>query len=435
MKLTRRNLLVGASSGALLATAGPGLRVSLAAESTSDEILVVLFARGGTDGLQLVAPANEAIYQDARPSIAVQPDGVNAGFALANGLDGVDFFLNPGASGLNDLYASGDLALIHAAGVPTENRSHFKSMDMMERGMADDETNLTSGWLTRHIETLTATRPLLSTVSTASNNPISLLGYPQAVSIPNVEDFNVAGGDVNAQVIAALNSGDSAYQQVAQQTLEAINTVQTKLEDLNGNSGETEDEGDDSETGPAYTNGPLSGALRNLAQLIKMDVGLDVATVDHGGWDHHNNLVNEFGNQVTELSQSLSAFWEDVADYKDRISVVFMTEFGRRVYENASNGTDHGSGSVMMVLSGNANGGQMYGAWPGLTNTDLDNGDLAVTTDYRQVISELLAKRHNSPSLDTVFPTVPYNPLGLVNGDDSAITEAVVATSTTSSAS
>lgn len=435
MKLTRRNLLVGASSGALLATAGPGLRVSLAAESTSDEILVVLFARGGTDGLQLVAPANEAIYQDARPSIAVQPDGVNAGFALANGLDGVDFFLNPGASGLNDLYTSGDLALIHAAGVPTENRSHFKSMDMMERGMADNEANLSTGWLTRHIETLTATRPLLSTVSTASNNPISLLGYPQAVSIPNVEDFNVAGGDVNAQVIAALNSGDSAYQQVAQQTLEAISTVQTKLEELSENADEGDGESDESETGPAYTNGPLSSALRNLAQLIKMDVGLDVATVDHGGWDHHNNLVNEFGNQVNELSQSLSAFWEDVADYQDRISVVFMTEFGRRVYENASNGTDHGSGSVMMVLSGNANGGHMYGAWPGLTTAELDNGDLAVTTDYRQVISELLAKRHNSPALDTVFPTVPYNPLGLVNGDDSAITEAVVATSNASSAS
>lgn len=438
MKLTRRNLLIGASSGVLLATAGPGLRVSLAADSTSDEILVVLFARGGTDGLQLVAPANESIYQDARPSIAVQPDGANPGFALANGLDGVDFFLNQGASGLNDLYTSGDLALIHAAGIPTDNRSHFKSMDLMERGMADNETNLTSGWLTRHIESLTAERPLLSTISTGSSNPISLLGYPQAVSIPNVEDFNVAGGDVNAQVIAALNSGDSAYQQVAQQTLDAISTVQTKLEELNNGADENEEGGDGSDTtdteGPAYTNGPLSSALRNLAQLIKMDVGLDVATVDHGGWDHHNNLVNEFGGQVTELSQSLSAFWEDVADYKDRISVVFMTEFGRRVYENASNGTDHGSGSVMMVLSGNANGGQMYGTWPGLASGDLDNGDLAVTTDYRQVISEILAKRHNSPSLESVFPTVPYAPLGLVNGDDTALTEPVVAGSNTSAA-
>lgn len=434
MKLTRRNLLIGASGGALLATAGPGLRVSLAADSTSDEILVVLFARGGTDGLQLVAPANEAIYQDARPSIAVQPDGATPGFALANGLDGVDFFMNQGASELNDLYTSGDLALIHAAGIPTDNRSHFKSMDLMERGMADNESNLTSGWLTRHLGSLTSERPLLSTISTGSSNPISLLGYPQAVSIPNVEDFNVAGGEVNAQVIAALNSGDSAYQQVAQQTLDAISTVQTKLEALNDTADDTEETGDEATTGPAYTNGPLSGALRNLATLIKMDVGLDVATVDHGGWDHHNNLVNEFGGQVTELSQSLAAFWDDMADYRDRISVVFMTEFGRRVYENASNGTDHGSGSVMMVLSGNANGGQMYGSWPGLSTPDLDNGDLAVTTDYRQVISEVLAKRHNSPSLETVFPTVPYEPLGLVNGDDSAITAPVVANTNTQSA-
>jgi uncharacterized protein (DUF1501 family) len=433
MRLSRRNLLLGASGGAFMASMGSGLRISMAASGTSDEILVVLFARGGADGMQLVAPADEALYQQARPSIAVQPSGTGAGFALANGIDGVDFFLNPGASGLNDLYKSGDLALVHAAGVPTENRSHFKSMDMMERGMADNETNLISGWLTRHVQTLTADRPLLSTVSTASNNPISLLGYPQAVSIPDVENFNVAGGDVNADVIAALNSGNSAYQQVAQQTIEAINTVQEKLSELEA-SGEETDENSDTE-GPAYTNGPLSKALRNLATLIKMDVGLDVATVDHGGWDHHNNLVNEFGNQVSELSQSLSAFWEDVAEYKNRISLVFMTEFGRRLSENASNGTDHGSGSVMMVLSGNANGGKIYGAWPGLSNAQLDNGDLAVTTDYRHVISEILAKRHNSPSLASVFPTLSYSPLGLINGDDSAIAGAVVASTPTAKAS
>ena len=172
-----------------------------------------------------------------------------------------------------------------------------------------------------------------------------------------------------------------------------------------------------------------------MATLIKMDVGLDVATVDHGGWDHHNNLVNEFGNHVSELSQSLSAFWEDVAEYKNRISLVFMTEFGRRLSENASNGTDHGSGSVMMVLSGNANGGKIYGAWPGLSNAQLDNGDLAVTTDYRHVISEILAKRHNSPSLASVFPTLSYSPLGLINGDDSAIAGAVVASTPTAKAS
>ncbi|MDG2244532.1 MAG: DUF1501 domain-containing protein [Rhodospirillaceae bacterium] len=434
MRITRRNLLLGASGGAFMASAGPGLRVSMAAESTSDEILVVMFARGGIDGLQLAAPSEDSFYQQARPSLAVQSSGANAGIAMANGLDGVDFFMNPGAPELNDLYTSGDLALIHAAGVPTENRSHFKTQDMMERGVADNEDNILSGWLTRHVETLTADRPLLSTISTASSNPISLLGYPQAVSIPDVNNFNVVGGDVNANVIAGLNSGSSAYQQVAQQTIEAINTVQLKLEELVAAEGEGEGEGE-SETGPAYTNGPLSSSLRNLAALIKMDVGLDVATVDQGGWDHHNNLLNEFRNNVTELSQSLSAFWEDVAEYRDRITLVFMTEFGRRLNENASAGTDHGSGSIMMVLSGNANGGQMYGAWPGLSPSDLDNGDLAVTTDYRQVIAEILAKRHNSPSLDTVFPTVAYSPLGIINGDDSAITGAAVASNTTSSAS
>jgi uncharacterized protein (DUF1501 family) len=425
MRLTRRNLLLSATGGAFMASIGPGLRVSMAADRKSDEILVVLFARGGADGLQLLAPADVSSYQQARPTIAVQPSGPNAGLEIANGIDGVNFFLNPGATELNDLYASGDLALIHAAGIPTENRSHFKSMNMIERGLADNEANLTSGWLTRHIKTLTADRSFMSTVSTASNNPISLLGYPQAVSIPDVQNFNVAGGDRNANIIAALNSGSSTYQKAAQQTIEVINTVQDKLADLELGS-ETREDSSETE-GPAYTKGPLSGALRNLATLIKMDVGLDVATVDHGGWDHHNNLVNEFGGQISELSQSLGAFWEDVSEYRGRISLVFMTEFGRRLSENASNGTDHGSGSVMMVLSGNANGGQMYGDWPGVGSSDLDNGDLAVTTDYRQVIAEILAKRHNSPSLETVFPTVPYSPLGIINGDDSALTNAVVA--------
>ena len=432
MKITRRNLLIGTSSGAFMATMGPGLRVSMAANGTSSgDILVVLFARGGSDGLQLVAPADEALYQQARPTLAVQPSGTGAGLPISGGLDGVNFFFNADAPELNDLYSLGNLALVHAAGVPTENRSHFKSMDLMERGMADNETNIPSGWLTRHIGTLTASRPLLSTVSTASNNPISLLGYSEAISIPDVNIFSVSGGDTTAQVISALNSGGSEYEAVAQQTLDAIDTVQDKLDELGLNSSPVTDV-NDSETGAGYTNGPLSSALRNLATLIKMDIGLDVATVDHGGWDHHNNLTNEFRNQVTELSQSISAFWQDVAAYQDRITLVFMTEFGRRLSENASAGTDHGSGSVMMVLSGNANGGQMYGTWPGLNASQLDNGDLAVTTDYRQVLGELLAKRHGSPSLDTVFPTVPYAPLGLVNGNDSALTGTTVASSGTS---
>ncbi len=431
MKLTRRNLLVSASSGAFMASMCPGLRVSMAAEgSTQGDILVVLFARGGTDGLQLVAPADVGTYQDVRPNIAVQTSGEDAGIPMANGIGGVDFFLHPEAAPLDDLYTSGDLAIIHASGVPTENRSHFKSMDMMERGLADNEVALSNGWLTRHIESLTAERPLLSTVSTNSNKPISLLGYPQAVSIPDVNNLNVSGGEANANVISALNAtGGMAYQQVALQTLEAIDTVQTKLDEL-----DDQIDVDDGSEEPAYTNGPLSQSLRNLATLIKMDVGLDVATVDYGGWDHHNNLINEFRNNANELSQSLVAFWDDMADYCDRITLVFMTEFGRRVFENASTGTDHGSGTTMMVLSGNANGGQIFGEWPGIEEQDWDNGDLRVTTDYRQVISEVLAKRHCSPGLDSVFPTVTYDPLGVVEGNDSAVTGTAVASSTATNA-
>ena len=197
MKVNRRNLILGSASGAFMALAGPGLRVSLAARGEiSRDILVVLFARGGADGLQLVAPANENAYQDARPNIAVQVNGADAGININNGLDGVDFFFNPNARGLSKLYGSGNLALIHAAGVPTESRSHFKSMDMMERGLADNEIMSSKGWLTRHILSLAMERPPLSTISTTDSNPISLLGSTQAISIPDIQNQAVFGGDL-----------------------------------------------------------------------------------------------------------------------------------------------------------------------------------------------------------------------------------------------
>ena len=387
MKVTRRNLVVSSASGAFMALAAPGLRVSLAARGEiSRDILVVLFARGGADGLQLVAPANENAYQDARPNIAVQANGSDAGININNGLDGVDFFFNPNARGLSKLYGSGNLALIHAAGVPTESRSHFKSMDMMERGLADNEIMSSNGWLTRHILSLAMERPPLSTISTTDSNPISLLGCAQAVSIPDIQNQPVFGGETYKDIVGNLRTDHDASNQ-----------------------------------GVAYTNGPLSTTLRSLAKLIKMEVGLDIATVDHNSWDHHNNLPHEFGNSATELSRSLSAFWADIVDFHDRVTLVFMTEFGRNLAENKNAGTNHGSGSVMMVLSGNANGGRMYGDWPGLSRTNLDKGALAVTTDYRQVISEVLAKRHGSTSLESIFPTVPYEPLGFLNGDDSTL--------------
>ena len=166
--------------------------------------------------------------------------------------------------------------------------------------------------------------------------------------------------------------------------------------------------------GTGYTDSQFSTSLRSIADLIKMDTGLDVATVDYGGWDHHFEMNLYFPDHAAEMSKSLSAFWHDMADYQDRITVVAMTEFGRRLEENANGGTDHGSGAFMFVLGGAVQGGKMYGDWPGLKTDDLREGDLRVTTDYRQVIQEILLKRRGEPSPKVVFPSLDYQPLNFI---------------------
>jgi uncharacterized protein (DUF1501 family) len=421
MKLSRRTLLAGASSGAFMTSIAPGVRVAMAAEGSSaseHDILVNIYLRGGSDGLLMVAPADDANYQDYRPTIAVSSSGANAGSHLGS-LDGTHLFMHPEVPELTNLYTQGDLAIVQAVGIPTQNRSHFVSQDMMERGQADGEPDFKSGWLTRHLNTLGGTRPLLGTISTGYNNkPLSLLACPQAITIPNVQHFEINGGRINTDLIAAINAGSSEYKVVAQQTIEAVNTVQDGLAQFKTGA----DEDDPGATAVTYPNSPLGNSMQSLATLIKMDVGVDLATVDQGGWDLHEDQVLQWTSLATDLSQSLDAFWTDLEEFQSRVTIVTMTEFGRRVLENTSAGTDHGSASYMFVLSGSANGGQLYGQWPGLGQQDLDAGDLAVSTDYRQVLSELIVKRHGNTALDQVFPTIPYQPLGLVSGDDSAVT-------------
>ncbi len=146
-----------------------------------------------------------------------------------------------------------------------------------------------------------------------------------------------------------------------------------------------------------------------------MNIGVDVATVDYGGWDMHNALTGEFNTRTTEFSRAIAAFWKDMAAYRDRITLVTMTEFGRRMQENASQGTDHGSAAGMLLLGGHVNGGKLYGTWPGLAASELTTGALTVTTDYRQVLAEILVKRHGETALKEVFPTITYSPLGVLS--------------------
>ena len=411
MTISRRGLLGGASA---FVTLGGGLRVALGADlpvalggtggtgiatpaAAGGPILVVVFCRFGQDGLQMVAPSGDTNYIAARPTFRILP---NANMGIGT-LDGVDMFLHPNMPELKTLYDAKQLATVVAAGVPTNIRSHFEAQDMMERGGADGTALPGNGWLARHMASVGGNRAPLGTVAVSTNMPVSLMGDNQALAIPNPANFNVSGGAATSNVTRGLVRGTTDYEKRATETLDAITNVQTAFRGLGTNT----------QTG--YTTGDLSTPLKSLATLIKMNVGISVATIDMGGWDHHQNLTAAFNTRATELSRSLAAFWNDISAYQAQTTVVTMTEFGRRFQENANRGLDHGSASTMMVIGKDMNGGKIYGQWPGTAANQLYGGDLAVTTDYRAILSEILVKRHAEAAIKTVFPNVPYAPLGL----------------------
>jgi len=412
MTLSRRHFLTAASVGAIAAGGvvaarlGPrvhGVFAPKAGDAPRD-ILVSVFLRFGCDGLTMVPPADSADYHDSRPTIALKTSGPKAALPLGT-LGGVPFFLHPNAPELKGLYDAGRLAVVHAAGLPTESRSHFISQDKMDRGVTDGEPLLQGGWLARHIQARNLSLPGLGAVSCAPAIDVALQGYGGAMAVPDIKIFNIVGGDANRQVINRLNTGTDMLTAVARETVTTIETVQARLATLSPETG-----------GGGYGTGPLSASLKSLAATIKLDLGLEVATVDYGGWDHHVDLNAQFPSQTQELSQALYAFWNDMHAYQDRLTIVTMTEFGRRVKENANGGVDHGAASFMFALGHHINGGRLYGQWPGLKAGDLHAGDLAVTTDYRQVLQEILVKCRGEITPQAVFPTLPYKPLGLVVG-------------------
>ncbi len=403
MKLSRRSVLSGLTAGAGLAVA-PGVNVSFAAAgSPPRDVLVIVFQRGACDWLQMLAPAGDPDYIAARPSIRVRTTGTTAGIGLGT-LDGTDLYLSASAPELKTLYDSGDLAFVHATGLFTADRSHFTCQANMEKGTADADPEQNTGWLARHTASVGAPTDM-AIVSAGATNPTSLLGEKDAIAIADPQSFNVSGGAGNANIIRLLNGSGTMtpYKIAANKTLDAVSDVQAALTGFQDPSGSA-----------GYTNGPLSQALRAVGRMIRMNLGLDVVTVDFGSWDHHNNLTSEFAARTTEFSRALAAFWTDMASYRNRITLVTMTEFGRRFRENANQGTDHGSASGMLVLGGNVNGNRIYGRWPGLAAAQLINGDMTITTDYRQVLAEILVKRHAETHLQKVFPTVAYAPLGIL---------------------
>lgn len=400
---SRRTLL--ASSSALLTPIAPGLKAAFAADgpAAKRDILVVAFLRFGCDGLTLVPPSDDADYIAARPTLSVRATGAQPALPIGR-LDGVQLFLHPNMPEMKALYDDKALAVVHAAGIETESRSHFLSQDKVERGVADGEPQIKGGWLGRHLIARNLVLPGLGAITGAPEVDVSLQGYAGAVAVPDITRFDIAGGDINLNVIEAMHVGPEAAIASARAAIDTIKTVKSRLLST--------PRVPRSESG--YSAHRYSTAMKSIADIIKADVGMEVATVDLDGWDHHVGLLNFFPGQAREVSTALSAFWTDIRAFRNRITVVAMTEFGRRVEENANGGLDHGAASAMLVLGGNVNGGQVYGRWPGLQPKDLRSGDLAVSTDYRQVLSEILAKRRGETTLGAVFPTVNYQPLGLI---------------------
>ena len=373
-------------------------RMSFAPKNTAPrgDTLVVVFLRGAADVLNMVIPHGEDAYYQLRPTLGIPRPDDSKKMKEERVIDLDGFFgFHPNMSPLLESWQSRQLAIIHACGAPDESRSHFKAMELMERGV-DDERGPASGWIGRHLATLnTGNSSPLRAVGMGTRPQRSLTGSVPVSALRSIADFHL-GGDQQAlqQMRAALNY---VYQndELGQDTLSIMDTLQ-KLDPLTYSS-------------PIeYPDSEFGLALKQTAMLIKAEVGLEVSAIDLGGWDTHFTQGSAIGimpNLMKDLAEGLAAFHADMSNHMSKLTIVTMSEFGRRAYENGSLGTDHGHGSMMMVLGGNVDGGKIHGEWPGLAEGQLIGpGDLAVTTDYRDVLSEVLIKRLNNPATGDVFP-------------------------------
>ncbi len=373
------------------------------------DVLVVVFLRGGADGLNVIVPFGEQAYYDARPQIGVaRPDDNTAGKTKALDLDGF-FGLNPALQPLLPIFKANQLVAVHATGSPDPTRSHFDAMDFMERGTPGSHA-LSTGWIGRHLATLdTGTNAPLRAIGWGNGLQQSLRGSISATAIKSIVDFHLRGRQDSAnEMLAALNAlyaADPASLKTAADQTNAIFDLVAKVNiaSYKPANGAHYDEKNDFDL-----------ALMQTAALIKADAGLEVAAIDLGGWDTHQNEVIDLSKDLTALGSGLAAFHADMGDAMNNITVVVMSEFGRRVQENASGGTDHGHGNMMLVMGGHVVAKPVFAQWPGLTPDKLVNGDLAITIDYRDVLSEIVSTRLNNPALTQVFPNYTPTARGIV---------------------
>jgi uncharacterized protein (DUF1501 family) len=382
------------------------------------KILVVLFQRGAADGLNIVVPYGEPNYYAMRPTLAIPaPHLSGEGDAATMALDLDGFFgLHPALAPLQTMFQKQQLAIVHAAGSPDTTRSHFDAQDYMESGTPGVKSTR-DGWLNRSIQELRdGNDSAFRAVALSQNLPRMLQGKAAAVAVPDLRTFSVQGAPSAAGGFEAIyaQTVDKQLGDSGRETFDAISMLRkadpTKYQPENGAEYPKAGGGQ----------GPRFGqALQQIAQLIKSNVGLEVAFADAGGWDTHVNQGNSQGqlaNLLREMGQSLMAFHKDMGDHMQDIVVVTMSEFGRTAKENGNRGTDHGHANCMFVMGGDVKGGKVYGKWPGLAPEQLNEGrDLALTTDFRTVLSEVLVKHQKNDALAQIFPGFTADPKKYLN--------------------
>jgi len=416
MKTSRRFFLRNGALALAGTTVLPAFltRNLLAASATAKaegKRLVVIFQRGAADGLNIVVPYRESNYYSMRPTIAIPQKQVLD-------LDGF-FGLHPAMTSLQPLYNQGHLAIVHATGSPDGTRSHFDAQDYMESGTPGIKSTR-DGWLNRalqsddlaHHQQHTAFRA----VALGADVPRTLAGKIPALAMSNVQDFAVGGR--GAKPAPASDAFESMYDQstdsllhtAGDSTFEAIKMLRA-----------TDPANYKPSAAANYPNNGFANNLKQIAQLLKAKLGVEAAFTDVGGWDTHQNqgsVDGQLANRLKEFADSIAAFWRDLGPEAETVTLVTMSEFGRTAHQNGTGGTDHGHANAMFVLGGNVKGGKVYGKWPGLSEHQLNEGrDLAITTDYRQVLGEIVTKTIGASNLEVTFPGARLSPkqfLGLV---------------------
>jgi uncharacterized protein (DUF1501 family) len=407
MQTNRRFFLHKGALALAGTTTIPGFLVrSVLAESAPgpNRRLVVIFQRGAADGLNIVVPYREKNYYAMRPGIAIPPDKVID-------LDGF-FGLHPSMAAFKPLYDQGHLAIVHAAGSPDMSRSHFDAQDYMESGTPGVKST-DDGWLNRALQSEDLRRrqehSAFRALALGANVPRTLAGRIPAIALNNVNDFTVGGrGPAITPAAAAFEamygaSGDRIFHATGEETFDAVKMLRA------ANPAQYKPA-----AGADYPASEFGNSMKQIAQLLKSNLGVEAAFTDVNGWDTHHNqgsVNGQLANRLSDFSTAIAAFWRDMGDDAANVTLVTMSEFGRTARENGTGGTDHGHANAMFILGADVKGGKVHGRWPGLAHEELNEGrDLALTTDYRQVLGELVTRTLGANNLELVFPGAKLTP-------------------------